>query len=248
MKQKTSKRVCDPLNPRDLGSSAFPARNQRFFLTTAGSASTWLGISESSSCWKAIDVIENNTSSAVSEFPKIIPSSLSDLISSADDMSAALLAGAPAYRFGFLRNVTLEGIEPYLRYHMLTIGVRPELVFGGYGSIQQDLLSPDSPLTISPPDMLVSALMLEELDRSFGLPGWEPPSVRQQLQTIFDRLIESAAPTIAVNTFIVPFRSETGILAAAADIASSVSGLNDFIRSFVRQHSPRFCLMDWDRL
>ena len=47
-------------------------------------------------------------------------------------MCAAMSPTAPRYRFGFLRNVTLEGIEPYLRYHMLTTGMRPDLVFGGY--------------------------------------------------------------------------------------------------------------------
>jgi FkbH-like protein len=131
---------------------------------------------------------------------------------------------------------------------MLTIGVRPELVFGGYGSIQQDLLSPDSPLAKSRSDMLVTAIMLEELDHGFGLPGWNASTAQQHLEIAFDRLIESGVPTIAVNTFIVPFHSETGVLAAATDIASRVSELNDFIRGFVRKHSPRFCLMDWDRL
>jgi hypothetical protein len=185
-------------------------------------------------------MIENKVTSAVSEFPKTIPSTLSDLISSVDDMSAALSSSTPEYRFGFLRNITLEGIEPYLRYHMLTIGVRPELVFGGYGSIQQDLLSPDSPLAKSRSDMLVTAIMLEELDHGFGLPGWNASTAQQHLEIAFDRLIESGVPTIAVNTFIVPFHSETGVLAAATDIASRVSELNDFIRGFVRKNSPLF--------
>ncbi|WP_181020087.1 HAD-IIIC family phosphatase [Nitrosospira multiformis] len=68
------------------------------------------------------------------------------------------------------------------------------------------------------------------------------------MSTIFDALAASDAPTISLNTFIVPFRSETGTLIAAQDIASEVIRLNDFVRTFVREHSPRFCIMDWDRL
>ncbi|SES89324.1 HAD-superfamily phosphatase, subfamily IIIC/FkbH-like domain-containing protein [Nitrosospira multiformis] len=185
---------------------------------------------------------------AVSSFPADIPPTLSDLISTSDTMYAAMSSTAPAYRFGFLRNVTLEGIEPYLRYHMLRMGLRPELIFGGYGSIRQDLILPDSPLVKGCPDLLVTAFMLEELDPHYGLPGWNASHCREELSTIFDALAASDASTISLNTFIVPFRSETGTLIAAPDIASEVIRLNDFVRTFVREHSPRFCLMDWDRL
>lgn len=155
---------------------------------------------------------------------------------------------APRYRFGFLRNITLEGIEPYLRYHMLRMGLRPDLIFGGYGSMRQDLTLPDSPLVKHCPDILVTAFMLEELDPRYGLPGWNAAHSREELSTIFEALLASDAPTISLNTFIVPFHPETRALVAAPDVASEVAKLNDFVRAFVCEHSPRFCLMDWDRL
>jgi FkbH-like protein len=177
-----------------------------------------------------------------------LPPALSDLISAGDTMYAAMSPTVPEYRFGFLRNVTLEGIEPYLRYHMLTIGMRPALIFGGYGSMRQDLGLPDSVLVKCSPNILVTAIMLEELDSNFGLPGWNASRSEEELSAIFEALRATDVPTIALNTFIVPFYSETGVLIAALDVASQVARLNDFIRSFVREHSPRFCLMDWDRL
>lgn len=184
----------------------------------------------------------------VPSFPRDIPPTLSDLISAADTLCAGISSTAPTYRFGFLRNVTLEGIEPYLRYHMLTLGLRADLIFGGYGSMRQDLMLSDSPLVKCRPDLLVTAIMLEELDPRYGLPGWDASRAREELHDIFAALAASDAPTISLNTFIVPFRPETGALAAAQDTASEVSRLNDFVRTFVREHSPRFCLMDWDRL
>ena len=190
----------------------------------------------------------DKVATVVSLFPKDLPLTLSDLISASDNICAAMSPTAPGYRFGFLRNVTLEGIEPYLRYHMLTAGIRPDLVFGGYGSMRQDLMLPDSPLVKYGPDMLVTAFMLEELDPRYGMPGWNASHARKELSAVFDALVASEAPTIALNTFIVPFRSETGVRVAASDIASEVTGLNDFVRDFVREHSPRFCLMDWNRL
>lgn len=177
-----------------------------------------------------------------------LPPALSDLISAGDTMYAALSSTAPEYRFGFLRNITLEGIEPYLRYHMLAIGMRPALVFGGYGSLRQDLVSPDSVLVECRPNILVTAFMLEELDSSYGLPGWDASRSQEELSAIFAALMATDVPTIALNTFIVPFYSETGALIAALDVAGQVARLNDFVRNFVREHSPRFCLMDWDRL
>lgn len=183
-----------------------------------------------------------------SSFPMDLPPALSDLISTGDTMYAALSSTVPEYRFGFLRNITLEGIEPYLRYHMLAIGMRPTLVFGGYGSLRQDLVSPDSPLVKCSPNILVAAFMLEELDSSYGLPGWDASRSQEELSAIFAALMATDVPTIALNTFIVPFYSETGALIAALDVASQVARLNDFVRNFVREHSPRFCLMDWDRL
>lgn len=190
----------------------------------------------------------DKVATVVSLFPKDLPLTLSDLISVSDNICAAMSPTAPGYRFGFLRNVTLEGIEPYLRYHMLTAGIRPDLVFGGYGSMRQDLMLPDSPLVKYGPDMLVTAFMLEELDPRYGLPGWNASHARKELIAVFDALVASEAPTIALNTFIAPFHSEIGVLVAASDIASEVTKLNDFVRDFVREHSPRFCLMDWDRL
>ena len=184
----------------------------------------------------------------VSSFPQDLPPTLSDLISATDNLYASVSPGAPAYRVGFLRNVTVEGIEPYLRYHMLMAGIRPTLVFGGYGTMRHDLASRDAPLVKNRPDILVTAFMLEELDPRYGLPGWDTQHCRKELSDIFDTLAASDIPTIALHTFIVPFRQETGSLAATRDISSEVMKLNDFVRDFVRQRSPRFCLMDWDRL
>ena len=176
-----------------------------------------------------------------------VPQSLTDLISVADGMYAALSPTTPSFCSGFLRNITMEGIEPYMRYHMLKGGIRPELIFGGYGTFFQDLVLPDSPLVKKRPDLLATAFMLEDLDPQYGLPGWEYIRSREELSVVFDALVSSEVPTIALNTFILPFYSEFGVMVNSSDMASKVRKLNDFVRDFVCQHSPRFCLMDWDQ-
>ncbi len=196
--------------------------------------------------------MQSRNKSEIGNFPTSVEptASLSDIIAATDTLEAALPPSAPKFNFGFLRNVTLEGIEPYLCYRMLTNRVRPRMVYGGYGSLMQDLLHPNSPLTTGRTDMLVTAIMLEELDPRYGLPGWTSSRARDELEGVFEALLANGAATIALNTFIVPYRSEIGVMTSsdASDAAAEVTRLNEFVRDFVRRNSPRFCLMDWDRL
>lgn len=152
-------------------------------------------------------------------------------------------------RVVFLRNITIEGIEPFLKYYLYASGVRPNIAFGGYGGIAHDVLGVHGLAARSEPDLIVLSLMLEELDPAYGTPGWRSDSVRDELDGMFDMLASKTHATIAVNTFFAPMYPELGLAVSPdrSDTPAQVSSLNQFIVQYVRERAPRFCLMDWDR-
>ena len=180
---------------------------------------------------------------------RALPLALSDVIAGAREMEARLPPDSPQFRFGFLRNITIESIDPYLRYRLLADGIRPSLTYSGFGSLRQDILQAHSPLRENKIDMLVTSLMLEELDPAFGLPQWTTERAQDELHDIFTDLEESDTPIIALNTFLLPFYSENGLGIShdVPDTTSEVVKLNRFVSDWVEKHSPRFCLIDWNR-
>ena len=176
----------------------------------------------------------------------VSPLTLGELIAEVDRLEASASEFTLGASVLFLRNVTMEGIEPFLKHRLLTNRVRPKLTYGGYGSVRQDLVGPQSMLGAAKPDVLVLCLMLDELDPSYGMPGWNCQRAQEELEELFSAVAASGAATLAVNTFIPPFRSETGfqVSKSGTSLADEVAKLNHFIRQHVRDNSPRFCLVD----
>src|SRR5262245_4727556 len=77
-----------------------------------------------------------------------------------------------AIRIVFLRNITVEGLETFLKYYLYKSGIRPEIAFGGYGTMIQDVLADDGLVKKTGPDIIVVSLALDELDPAYGTPGW----------------------------------------------------------------------------
>lgn len=177
------------------------------------------------------------------------PLTLGELIAEVNRLEASAADFTLEASVLFLRNVTMEGIEPFLKHRLLTNDIRPKLTYGGYGSVRQDLVGSQSLVGKAKPDMLVLCLMLDELDLSYGLPGWNGTRAQDELKELFAAVAASGVATLAVNTFIPPFRSETGFqVSKSTSLADEVGKLNQFIRQHVRDNSPRFCLVDWERL
>lgn len=152
-------------------------------------------------------------------------------------------------RVVFLRNITIEGADTLLKYHLLSQRIRPVIAWGGYGTMAQDVLDPAGPVARTDPDLIVLALSLEELDPKFGQPGWTADVARDSLLELFEILMAQTRATVAVNNFIGPLYPELGLVVDphGADISAQVALLNAFVSNFVRVHAPRFCLMDWER-
>lgn len=152
-------------------------------------------------------------------------------------------------RFLFLRNITIEGIDTALKYHLYTNRLRPEVVFGGYGTMVQDVLADHAIVKKLDPHVIVLSLALDELDLTYGTPGWRGDAARGELENLLSLLESNTRATIVVNNFIPPLYPELGIGLSPdrSDAASQVAALNQFINDYVRDRAPRFFLADWSR-
>lgn len=145
----------------------------------------------------------------------------------------------------FLRNFTIEGVEPFLTFHCLGNRVRPVITFGGYDTMQQELIENKPPV-----DIIVLALLLEQFDPAYGESGWRAFGVIDRLRTLFQSALDHTVSLLAVNTFIPPYDSDGGGSANSelSDRINEVGSINRFIREFVLENKTRFILLDWERL
>lgn len=150
----------------------------------------------------------------------------------------------------FLRNVTVEGIEPFLKYHCLTAGIRPGIVFGNYDMVLQEIMDDGSPLHRNPADIVVLSLVMEQLDPGYRSPGWQGDRAIGELESLFDLLAQRTSALVMVNTFIPPFASEFGVTGHdwTSDATAEIARINGAVRAYVAAHHSRFLLADWERL
>lgn len=153
-------------------------------------------------------------------------------------------------RINFLRNFTVEGIEPFLKYHCLKSGLTPTVTFGNYDMMRQEVLDRGSHLYSSSPDLVVAALHLETYLPQGDTTAWSAPEVMQDLEGFFSDLAGNTDAVIAVNTFVPPFYSDYGITSTNQLPVHyhEVLRLNQLIREYVRDHASRLILVDWERL
>jgi FkbH-like protein len=143
----------------------------------------------------------------------------------------------------FLRNFSIEGIEPYLKLAGYRRGLRLQTSFGDYDNIEQEILQPDSALHREPPDVVAAALWLDRLSMAFDAAGcFDADAVRAHVQRLIDQLRERTTATIAVNTFLPPSHAVEGWSGAPA--------LADLNRELCRraEGDPRLYLVDFERL
>ena len=78
---------------------------------------------------------------------------------------------AVSARISILRNYTIEPVEPFLKSQLYRAGIRPDVRFGGYDTVAQDLMDAGSGLLEPAPDILVLSLMLDILEPDWNAPG-----------------------------------------------------------------------------
>lgn len=174
-------------------------------------------------------------------------SSLVSLVRQIEDSDESIESEASVV---ILRNLTLDNIGPYLKYHLLRSNIKTEVVFGAYDNVHQELLDPGSPVHSAPRSALVLALWLARLDESWMEPNWSADSAIKRLQELFQVATKQTTAMIGINTFLPDSVSHTGPVQPkqfpSRDL--EISRLNHFVRAYARDHGDRFFLIDWERL
>lgn len=148
-------------------------------------------------------------------------------------------------RVRILRNFTIEGLEPHLKYDLYSSGIQPEVSFGAFDNIRQELMSSSAP----PCDMLVLAVTIEALAPRYPLYAWSVEEVWEQVHDFFELAAHVSASLIVVNTFLLPSLTESGLLGSMHTDGNlgKLAVLNQRVEAYVRQRVDRFILLDWNR-
>jgi FkbH-like protein len=148
-----------------------------------------------------------------------------------------------------LRNFTIEGIDPYIKYKFLQSGLKADIIYGNYDSITQEIIDDSSLLYKNKTDLIVISLYLETYLSGTWRSNWDSIDVFDGLKTIYLELASKTTATILINTFISPFYSNYGV-GGGAEFPSrfhETEKLNQMIRDFVRDTGQQFVLIDWAR-
>lgn len=181
---------------------------------------------------------------------RTLPDGLLSVLSAVEQIEKTGAQFEQTARVFFLRNFTIEGIDPFLKYHLYSADIRPEIAFGNYDVIHQEILDSRSYLHKKGADMIVLALMLEGLAPDYLKPGWSSQAVADAVRQLFGIIEERTNALVAVNTFLPPFYSESGVALknGGYGLTDQFNELNQKLRQYVRDHSSRFFLIDWERI
>ena len=175
--------------------------------------------------------------------------SYSDILDYVNQAESAGKKIEHSIKINFLRNLTVEGIEPYLKYYNYQENIEPKITFGDYDNVNQEILDDNSHIYSQKPDIIVLSLILEQLSPDSSSVNWNADSAITILTELFNLIAKKCKALIVVNTFVPPFYSMYGItnVPKAKDKITEITKLNGFIRQFVIDNYSQFFLADWER-
>ena len=162
---------------------------------------------------------------------------IDSLVAAVDRAESAAIEYSDSIRIHFLRNFTVEPIEPYLKFHLLREAIEPVISYGGYDTVLQEALDPQSSLRSSSPEVVVLSLELTMLDQAFASEDWSANQALDRLQEMFQGLMENTSALIVVNTMM-----------SSSTAVDEIARINQWILQYVESNPGRFVLADWDRM
>jgi FkbH-like protein len=177
-------------------------------------------------------------------------SSLAGILETVRNAEAGAVEGLQPLRISVLRNYTVEGMLPLLKFHCLRSGLNPTITLGEYDNIRQEILDPGSHLYTSGPELIVLSVYLEHLDPACIEASWDPSVAQGAMLSMLQELIARTRVPVIVNTFLTPLHVESGIRAArnADHRVARVQALNAAIRAFAAEHPDQVYVVDWERI
>lgn len=169
---------------------------------------------------------------------------LASLLAAVDAAEAAEIPWRDQVRVHFLRNFTIEPIEPYLKFHLLREDIQPLISFGGYDTMSQEILDPGSSINRRRPDVIVLSLLLEYLDSGCTAGKWTAKEALARLDDLMALALDNTSSLIVGNTLLTPI--DLLIDDAAGDgRIDQICRLNDRMRDLAQRNPRRIRISDW---
>lgn len=173
-------------------------------------------------------------------------SRIDTLVAAVDRAESAEIEYDDSIRIHFLRNFTVEPIEPYLKFHVLREAIKPIISYGGYDTVLQEVLDPQSSLRVDSPEIVVLSLELTMLGQEYARHDWSADQAIDRLKEMFEGLRENTTALLVVNTMMSSFVSIEKFAAGQYRTDREVAHVNQWIRQYAGSNQGRFVVADWD--
>lgn len=168
--------------------------------------------------------------------------SLLDAIATAESETTEWAADA---RVHFLRNYTTEFTDPYIKYHLIRDGIRVEIGHGGYDTVAQELLDPQSGLLTQAPDVIVLSLLIEYLDPEVAETSWTADKTIARVDEYVGYVMDRTQSLLVVNTLLPPIDS---LISGEAMVGAEaeIERLNAHLRELESAAAGRIFVSEFD--
>ena len=147
-------------------------------------------------------------------------------------------------RVRFIRNFTVEPIEPWLKRELYDSGITARCEFGSFAMAAQEVAALDA---TSPVDLTVLALGLEMSSPDFGHVGWDVEGACERLLLLAREAIARCRGALVLNTALAPLYNVYGgaSVPGKRSVEAAVDALNLALRELAAGDPARIALADW---
>lgn len=169
---------------------------------------------------------------------------LGTLVAAVGAAESAKLPWRDKTHIHFLRNFTIEPVEPYVRFHLLREDIRPEVTFGGYDTMIQEVLDPDSLVSQRNPDVVVLSLLIELFESSVTDRTWDAQAAVHRIGELLDAVLDNSRAIVVANTFPPPVDM---LLAgnASEELVRQLDSLNNKLQDLASRSPGRLAISNW---
>ena len=155
-------------------------------------------------------------------------------------------SSATPLRIKIFRNYSIEFIEPFLKYYFGTLGLRCEISFNGFDSLEQDICSAQD---IGKYDLVILSLTGDAF-MTGRHEGNTADTAFARLAGVVEQIQSRTPAPLVLNTLTRPLLNEGGAVYAIRpdSLTSRVEEFNCRLRALVSSKSPRCLLVDWERI
>lgn len=149
----------------------------------------------------------------------------------------------PRVTVRFIRNFTVEPIEPWLKRELADIGIALRCEFGGFATAAEEIAA----LGAVSADLTVLALGLEMSSPDFGHANWDAEAACGRLLLLAREATERCRGAIVLNTVLAPLYNANGGAGVPGQRSAeaAIDALNLALRELAASDPVRIVLADW---